>query len=86
MKRFLFFFLLLSGFSSKSFGIENYNECGVFEEIVKRDFYEYSFDEPDNAIPDRIVQLSTFPLHYYHHCHVDAKQITRLHLIIVRYH
>ena len=59
MKRFLFFFLLLSGFSSKSFGIENYNECGVFEEIVKRDFYEYSFDEPDNAIPDRIVPEHT---------------------------
>jgi hypothetical protein len=47
MKRFLFLFLSLTLFHNSAFGYADFDECGAFEEILKRDFNLYQFDEPD---------------------------------------
>ena len=54
MKRYLFLFLAFSLFHAPVFGFESFDECGVFEEVLKRDFDKYQFNEPDNGSTGRL--------------------------------
>lgn len=53
MKKFLIL-ITIASFNSYLFSLENFNECEIFEENLKRDFHAYSFDEPDVMDLDRI--------------------------------
>ena len=53
MKKFLIL-ITIASFNSYLLSLENFNECEIFEEKLKRDFHAYSFDEPDVIDQDRI--------------------------------